>query len=284
MKKTLASLTTICLTASTAFAQDFNTVANPGGPTLGYSPASGVKILTVQGKKFKDLNHNGKLDPYEDWRLPIDQRAKDLAARMSIEQIAGLMLYSRHQALPADDAGFRAGRYNGKTFSEGGAQPWQLTDEQKQFLKDDNLRHVLLTSVQSPEVAARWNNALQAYVEDLGLGIPANNSSDPRHSASVTAEFNEGAGGQISLWPDGLAMGATFDPEIVKQFGRIAAQEYRALGITTALSPQVDLGTEPRWFRIAYVFSESPALTTDMARAYIDGFQTSSGNDEIKDG
>ncbi|MCC8155391.1 MAG: hypothetical protein LIP01_15140 [Tannerellaceae bacterium] len=154
----------------------------------------------------------------------------------------------------------------------------------KKFLEEDNLRHILITSVQSPEVAARWNNQVQAYVEGIGLGIPANNSTDPRHSAQVTAEFNEGAGGQISLWPDGLAMGATFDPEIVKQFGRIAAQEYRALGITTALSPQIDLGTEPRWYRIAYVFSESPVLTTDMAKAYIDGMQTSPGTDEIQNG
>jgi beta-glucosidase len=155
---------------------------------------------------------------------------------------------------------------------------YDLTDQQKKFLKEDNLRHVLVTTVESPEIAAQWSNNIQAYIEGLGLGIPANNSTDPRHSATVTAEFNEGAGGQISLWPDGLAMGATFDPELVKKFGNIAAQEYRALGISTALSPQIDLGTEPRWYRIAYVFSESPDLTADMARGYIDGFQTTIGN------
>ena len=66
---------------------------------MGYSPESGIKILTVNGKKFKDLNKNGKLDKYEDWRLSADERAKDLASQMSVEQIAGLMLYSRHQAI-----------------------------------------------------------------------------------------------------------------------------------------------------------------------------------------
>lgn len=86
------------------------------------------------------------------------------------------------------------------------------------------------------------------------------------------------------MWPDGLGMAATFDPAIVKEFGHIAAREYRALGISTALSPQIDLGTEPRWYRIAMTFGESPLLATDMARAYIDGFQTSFGKDEIKDG
>ena len=129
---------------------------------------------------------------------------------------------------------------------------------------------------------------MQAYVESIGLGIPANNSSDPRHSGQVTgstvAEFNAGAGGDISVWPDGLGMAATFDPALVKQFGHIAAQEYRALGIATALSPQIDLATEPRWYRASMTFGESPELATDMARAYIDGFQTSTGVDEIKDG
>ncbi|PQA93149.1 beta-glucosidase [Chryseobacterium shigense] len=283
MKKTVLSIAVLCLGISVS-AQNIHQVKNAGGPVLGYSEESGVKILDISGKKFKDLNKNGKLDHYEDWRLSVEERAKDLASKMSVEQIAGLMLYSAHQAVPAPSEGFRAGKYNGKFFSESGANPWDLTDQQKKFLKDDHLRHVLVTTLQSPEVAAKWNNNLQAYIEGLGLGIPSNNSTDPRHSASVTAEFNEGAGGQISLWPDGLAMGATFDPELVRKFGNIAAQEYRALGISTALSPQIDLGTEPRWYRIAYVFSESPELTTDLARGYIDGFQTSFGKDVIKNG
>ena len=76
-------------------------VTNKGGQALGYSATSGVKILTVDGFAFKDLNKNGKLDKYEDWRLSWDERAKDLAGQMTIEQIAGLMLYSRHQSIPA---------------------------------------------------------------------------------------------------------------------------------------------------------------------------------------
>ena len=79
-------------------------------------------------------------------------------------------------------------------------------------------------------------------------------------------------------------LAATFDPTLVERFGSIAAKEYRALGITTALSPQVDLGTEPRWSRISGTFGEDPWLTADIGRAYIDGFQTSRGKDEIKDG
>ena len=259
-------------------------VSNSGGKTLGYSTASGVKILTVDGLAFKDLNRNGKIDQYEDWRLPVDQRAKDLASKMNIEQIAGLMLYSGHQSIPSRPRGFGAGTYNGKPFPESGAKSSDLSDQQVKFLTKDNLRHVLVTTMESPEIAALWNNNVQALVEGSGLGIPSNNSSDPRHNATSNAEYNLGAGGKISLWPEALGMAATFDPEQVKKFGSIASKEYRALGITTALSPQIDLGTEPRWVRINGTFGEDPQLSADLARAYVDGFQTSVGKDEISNG
>ncbi|WP_184548541.1 glycoside hydrolase family 3 protein [Mucilaginibacter sp. FT3.2] len=259
-------------------------VTNTGGQQLGYATASGVKILTVDGLAFKDLNKNGKLDKYEDWRLPVDVRAKDLASKMSVEQIAGLMLYSKHQPIPAAPAGPFKGTYGGKVFAESGAKPYDLTDQQKEFLAKDNVRHVLITSVQSPEIAAQWNNNAQAFVEGLGLGIPNNNSSDPRHGTLATAEFNAGAGGAISMWPGSLGFAATFDPAVVEKFGHIAALEYRALGIATALSPQVDIATDPRWWRVSGTFGEDPQLSADMARGYINGFQTSVGDKEINGG
>ncbi len=260
------------------------TVKNEEGKTLGYSATSGVTILTVDRLGFKDLNKNGKLDKYEDWRLSADERAKDLASQMSVEQIAGLMLYSRHQSIPAANRGFMKATYNGKDFKDGGANPWDLSDQQKEFLTKDNLRHVLLTSVESPETSARWSNNVQALVEGIGLGIPANNSSDPRHGTNSKEEYNEGAGGKISMWPGLLGLAATFDPQLIEHFGSIASKEYRALGITTALSPQVDIATDPRWYRTNVTFGDDVALTTDIGRAYIDGFQTSVGDKEIADG
>jgi len=240
----------------------FNLVIQKKGSTLGYSPSSGVTLLTKGGYAFKDLNRNGELDTYEDWRKPAKARAEDLASQLSIDEIAGLMLYSGHQAINGPD----------------------ITAAQKKFLEEDNLRAVLMTSVSSPEDAARWNNNVQAFVEGLGHGIPANNSSDPRHGAQATAEYDAGNGGRISMWPSSLGMAATFDPALVEEFGRIASVEYRALGIATALSPQIDLATEPRWSRFNGTFGEDPDLDTDMARAYVDGFQTSSGKAEINGG
>lgn len=260
-------------------------VKNANGKTLGYSPSSGVKILTVAGLAFKDLNKNNVLDPYEDWRLPVDVRAKNLASKMTIEQIAGLMLYSPHQAVPARTGGRFSGTYaGGKSFEDSGVGADALTDQQTKFLKEDNLRHVLITTVKSPEIAAKWNNNVQAFVESLGLGIPANNSSDPRHGVNASAEYDAAAGGEISMWPGSLGMAATFDPAVVEKFGHIAALEYRALGIATALSPQVDIATDPRWSRVNGTFSENPQLAAAMAQAYCDGFQTSTGKLEIANG
>ena len=253
----------------------FMLVSQRGGPSLGYSPASGVHLLTVDGYAFKDLNRNDSLDAYEDWRLTPEERAADLASKLTVEEIAGLMLYSSHQSVPmAEGMGFGASTYGGKTFEESGAKASDLSDDQKRFLRDDHLRAVLVTGVESPAAAAVWNNNMQAFVEALDHGIPANTSSDPRHEAKATAEFNAGAGGQISLWPTTLGLAATFSPQLVRRFGEIASEEYRALGIATALSPQVDIATEPRWFRFNGTFGEDPQLSTDMARAYCDGFQT----------
>ena len=262
----------------------YNVMTQKKGQTIAYSPESGISILTVDGYAFKDLNRNGELDVYEDWRLSAEERAEDLAAQLTIEEIAGMMLYSSHQSVPSRGGMFGGAKYDGKPYDQSGAAASDLSDAQKKFLTEDNLRAVLVTTVESPAVAAQWNNNMQALVEGMGHGVPVNTSSDPRHETSATAEYNYGAGGDISHWPTSLGLAATFDPALVEEFGRIAAEEYRALGIATALSPQIDLATEPRWTRFYGTFGESPELDTDMARAYVDGFQTSTGKDEIADG
>ncbi len=262
----------------------YTLVENQKGLTLGYSPNSGVKIIQADGFAFKDLNKNGALDIYEDWRMPVADRAKDLAAKMTVEQIAGLMLFSRYRTIPAKGKGDSNEKYNGKPYSVSGAKPSDLSDEQIKSLTKDHLRHLLLTAVESPIVSATLNNNIQALVEGLGMGIPANNGSDIRNLASISNQNNPASEGSLSLWPFELGLAATFDPTITEQFGAIAAREYRAMGITTILSPQVDLATEPRWNRIAGTFGEDPELATDMARAYVDGLQTSTNPIESYEG
>ncbi|RAK11696.1 putative repeat protein (TIGR02543 family) [Halanaerobium saccharolyticum] len=243
---------------------------------LGYSDSSGIEIRSMDDNSiveaeeletgtldypvYKDLNKNGKLDPYEDWRLSVDERTADLASQMSYQEIAGLMLYSSHQT------------------SWENSMP---TQAQVTFLANDDLRHVLMAGEVPAEVAAPWNNNIQAISEKLGLGIPANNSSDPRHSAAVGVEYYSDNTGTISLWPNSLGLAATFDPELVKEFAQIASKEYRALGISTALSPQIDIATEPRWNRTNGTFGEDPKLAADMTEAYVSGFQGTFADGEL---
>ncbi len=252
----------------------FTLVHQSDGPTLGYSPESGVKIIIKDGYAFKSFDGSDTLRPYEDWRLPAKERATDLAHRLDIDEIAGLMLYSRQNKLPMPDD-----TYCGKPFVESGKKASDLSDGQLQFLLEDNVRHVLVSTVQSPEVAAKWNNNVQAIIEGRNHGIPANNSSDPRHSAFEDAEFSPGAAGQLSLWSNLMGLASTFDPELVKQFGFIASAEYRALGLATALSPQADLGTDPRWYRYNATFGCDPQLVSDLVKAYCEGFQSNSETD-----
>lgn len=138
----------------------FNLVRQNDGPDLGYSPTSGVKIIVVDGKAFKSFDGSDTLLPYEDWRLPMEERARDLASRLSIDEIAGLMLYSIQNKLPMHND-----TYGGKSFAESGMKAYDLSDAQIEFLTVDNLRHVLVSTVESPETAARWNNKVQALVE-----------------------------------------------------------------------------------------------------------------------
>ena len=120
-------------------------VKQENGAELGYSPQSGARLIEQDGFLFKDLAGGGQLLPYLDWRLSYEERAADLASRLSVEQIAGLMLYSNHQAIPATS--YDVSLYNGKPYSAGEANPWDITDNQRRFITEDNLRHILVTRV-----------------------------------------------------------------------------------------------------------------------------------------
>lgn len=240
----------------------FVVVENPGGgATLSYAKDGPMQVIEVEDGNttlaFKDMNANAELDTWEDWRLEPMERAEDLAAQMSIEQIAGLMLFSSHERTPADG----------------------LTDAQKTYLSESNLRAVLNAAGSNADETVPWVNAMQAYVETLATAdtpyVPVNFASDPRSTAGSGGYNAEGA--DISRWPSNLGLAATFDASYTLQFGQMASAEYRALGITTALSPQVDLATEPRWLRVGGTFGEDSTQAAELTAAYVDGFQGSGG-------
>ncbi len=249
-------------------------VENAGGPALGMSR---LKLKEVDGFAFKNLSGAEEVLPYEDWRLTPGQRAEDLAKRLSLEEMAGLMLFSPHQIVPSKAGSHFSGHYQGKDYVEGETDPSSLTDEQIEFLTKDHLRNVLLNHFDEAKDVVQWSNRLQTLAEGQKWGIPICISSDPRHAAGRrAAEFSE-AGKDVSRWPEGLGMAATFSPDLMKSFAEIIAKEYRALGISVALGPQIDLATEPRWMRYEDTWGGHVELVTALTRAYCDGLQTTPG-------
>ena len=103
-------------------------IQNPKGPVLGYTE---VPILEKDGLYFKDLERTGRLLPYEDWRLTPQERAQDLAGRLTVEEIAGLMMYSSHQMVPfPENSPFRATYRGGQNYAQSGAEPWDRSAEE----------------------------------------------------------------------------------------------------------------------------------------------------------
>lgn len=247
------------------------------GPTLAWDAGSGVSLMEIDGLYFKDLAQTGELLPYEDWRLDAQTRAADLASRLSLEEIAGLMLYSPHQMVPPMPGAPFSGTYAGKPWEESGLPSHALSDQQQRFLSEDHIRHILMMGVEGAGTAARWSNELQRLAEKLPFGIPVNISSDPRNGAKPSKAEFKSAGSDVSKWPEGVGFAACGDPEVVRQFAEDASREYRAMGITTALGPQIDLCTEPRWMRFMDTLGMDTEGVKARVKAYCDGMQTTEG-------
>ena len=259
-------------------------------PELG---ARKAEIITKGKYQFKDLNKNGQVDPYEDWRLPMEKRIADLVSQMTLEEKVGLMF---HPNIAVNETGVikydlsdeekealrraEEERYAGP-IGPGGQNAGAMAMGQmrraataKAYIEEKNFRCILNNGVAAPEKFANWSNGMQEIAEGTRLGIPIVFSSDPRHSAKLgghvsgTQYFSHITNGEGQV---GITAGG--DPEMMRRFGEIMAEEYRAVGLHMFLGPQIDVITEPRWSRNMGCFSESAELTADMTAALIEGAQ-----------
>ncbi|MCS7240353.1 MAG: glycoside hydrolase family 3 protein, partial [Candidatus Bipolaricaulota bacterium] len=222
-------------------------------------------ILEIGGLKFKDLNKNGVLDPYEDWRLPVDVRVEDLLSKMTLEEKVGQMLHP-NVTMPADGSIVpdQTIKFGNMTITRPGTA--KLIERGIGYLLNNGIAH--------PIIFASWSNKVQEMAEATRLGIPILFSSDPRHGAILTGHVT---GKQyFSGWPkrEGfLGMGATMDEELARRYGEIVAAEYRAVGLHMILGPIVDVMTEPRWTRNGETWGENAEMTAKLAAAFIKGAQ-----------
>jgi beta-glucosidase len=214
--------------------------------------------LTIDGFTFRDLNKNGRLDPYEDRRLPVEERVQDLLSQMTLEEKAGTMFHTMIGMNQDGTLVEKPDMFN----------PLLTSD----MVVNRLMNHFNVLQAAAPKLMAVWHNRLQKMAERTRLGIPVTLSSDPRHAFSNNplAAMLSGA---FSRWPEQIGLGAIGDPQLVQEFGDIARQEYLAVGIRVALHPMADLATEPRWCRVNGTFGEDAELASRLTAAYVRGFQ-----------
>ena len=208
--------------------------------------------LTLDGKEFKDLNGNGKLDPYENWQLSDDERARDLVSQMTLEEKAGLLLIPEFPA-----------------FKEG-----KLVLPNKML--NQNTRYFIFRETPGADVIASYNNQLQEVAEESRLGIPVVIISNPRNhpgASAATRKPNLEEPGQSSYWPDPLGLAATRDLDLIVDFAQIASKEFRATGIRKLYGYSADVATDPLWPRIDETFGEDPRIISDIIFRIVKGFQ-----------
>ena len=214
-------------------------IENEGGETLGLSQTSGVKIIEEDGFAFKDLNQNGSLDVYEDWRKPVEERAQNLAEQMQGEEKALMLAH---------------GGWDGDFTTE----PLAADDATAVYLRAGGRGGVTRAISNGGGAHAKWTNAIQEVAESCLYGIPAMISIDPSN---------------ISGLVESVSLASTMDPELAAEIGKETAKQYRAAGVTALLGPQVDIAS-PIMSRAGGTYGEDPQLTLDIATAYVNAMQS----------
>ncbi|MFF2353850.1 glycoside hydrolase family 3 protein [Kitasatospora sp. NPDC058115] len=203
----------------------------------------------TDGTPFRDLNHNGTMEPYEDPRLPVEERVEDLLSRMTLEEKAAQMLHGR--MLPGDQGPFPSNAH---------------------LITERGLTAFGMMAVPDARTMAEWNNHVQDLAAASRLGIPVTLASDPRHGF-VSNPATAFTGGGFSTGPEPIGLAATDDAALVEEYAALIGRELRAVGIRIAIHPMADLATEPRWSRISGTFGEDPERASRIIAAYIRGLQ-----------
>src|SRR3989440_661562 len=227
---------------------------NLGAPAQERSGA-GKKNIYHDG--WIDLNKNGRKDIYEDQKADISSRVEDLLSQMTLEektcQTATLYGYGRvlKDELPTPE-------WKKKIWKDGIAN----IDEHLNGWVEKGSQSVYSTDIKKHVWA--MNEVQRFFIEDTRLGIPADFTDEGiRGLAAYTATSFPAQPGQGSAW----------DKELVREIGRITAEEARALGYTNVYAPILDVGRDQRWGRMEEVYGEDPFLAARLGVEMVKGMQ-----------
>ncbi|HEX3624793.1 MAG TPA: glycoside hydrolase family 3 N-terminal domain-containing protein [Verrucomicrobiae bacterium] len=198
---------------------------------------------------------------YKNPAAPPEKRVKDLLARMTLEEKAAQMMcvWQEKQTKLLDEHGnfnLKKARAN---FKKGGglgqvARPSDAGSPPAEPWKGKNARDM-----------AELTNAIQKFfIENSRLGIPVFFHEECLHGHAA----RDG-----TSFPQPIALGATFNPDLVEELFAMTAAETRARGAHQALTPVVDVARDPRWGRVEETYGEDPHLVSQMGIAAVRGFQ-----------
>lgn len=175
---------------------------------------------------------------YMNAELPISERVEDLLAKMTtLEKICQL---------------------NCKMFlGNAGSGPAQMNLE-------NGIGEMVITG-SSPSDVANSIYEIQDYMKkNTRLGIPV-----LFHCEALSGPVIAGS----QLFPTSITLGATFDPEIVRDMCSRTRRQMKAMGIRQALSPVVDIARDLRWGRVGETYGGDPTLCAAMGTAFVEGLQ-----------
>ena len=258
---------------------------NENGPTIGVTTCG---VIVKDGLFFKDMDNDGVLSPYEDWRLDNETRAKDMVAHLPLKQQAGLVLntlwntpMSMTREGAKDENGNIVPSKVFKRYDPSEPIPKGILPGLDNRVDDGQVLEQKLTAgVYRGEMraeagmAALYHNLGTQYVEyeacQGGVAIPYSLHTNP---------INIG-------YPDFLGMGAAcmgdgnFD--MVYQMAETDRKMMSACGLNIMYGPQVDVSTDPRWPRNSGTYGERPEITAGITRELVRGYQD--GEDGLKKG
>lgn len=219
------------------------------------------RFVSIGNLKFRDFNKNGKLDIYEDYRKPINERAQDLLSKMTMdEKLAQLKCPWMGNAKLFRKNKFRKDRAF-KYFPNGLGEVFQVSNG-----------NYILSKPKTPsssEIPHLVNQLQNYFINDTRLGIPALFSEEALHGLVI----KDG-----TMFPSALGMACSWNEDLTYDVFESIATEARNMGIHRLLAPVLDLGLDPRWGRIEETMGEDPYLTSRLGLAKVNGLQGNSGN------
>ena len=258
---------------------------NENGPTIGVTTCG---VIVKDGLYFKDMDNDGILSPYEDWRNDDETRAKDMVAHLPLKQQAGLVLntlWNTPLSLTREGAKDEAGnivpskifkRYDPSAPPTPGILPgFDMRVDDGQVLEQKLTAGVYRGEMRAEAgVAALYHNLGTQYVEHEachgGVAIPYSLHTNP---------INIG-------YPDFLGMGAAVmgdgNFDMVYEMAETDRKMMAACGLHIMYGPQVDVSTDPRWPRNSGTYGERPDITAGITRELVRGYQN--GEDGLKEG